>query len=204
MPPADGARDRRRSDGRRVCRRRRGRNSPPARRAELVRDPATRELRPIAPRDIGILFRTKDSHQDFEKALERRQIPSYVYKGLGFFEADEIKDVLALLRYLASPESNLRAAAFLRSRFVRLSDPALQALAPDLAAALSGRALPDARRRSDSEDRLVLERARAERGALAGPRRSAAAGGDARDGARRDGVSSSRRAGRASGRRART
>ena len=97
---------------------------------ELVRDPATRELRPISPRDIGILFRTKDSHQDFEKALERRQIPSYVYKGLGFFEADEIKDVLALLRYLAAPESNLRAAAFLRSRFVRLSDPALQTLAP--------------------------------------------------------------------------
>ena len=40
---------------------------------ELVRDPATREPRPISPRDIGILFRTKDSHQDFEKALERRQ-----------------------------------------------------------------------------------------------------------------------------------
>ena len=104
-----------------------------------VRDPATGELRPITPKDIGILFRTKDSHQDFEKALERRQIPSYVYKGLGFFEADEIKDVLALLRYLAAPESNLRAAALLRSRFVRLSDPALQALAPNLASVLSGR-----------------------------------------------------------------
>ena len=124
----------------------------------LVRDPATREPRPITPRDVGILFRTKDSHQDFEKALERQHIPSYVYKGLGFFEADEIKDVLALLRYLAAPESNLRAAAFLRSRFVRLSDPALQALAPNLAAALSGRSadLPAL----DEEDRLVLQRVR--------------------------------------------
>jgi ATP-dependent helicase/nuclease subunit A len=124
----------------------------------LVRDPATREPRPISPRDIGILFRTKDSHQDFEKALARRHIPSYVYKGLGFFEADEIKDVLALLRYLASPESNLRAAALLRSRFVRLSDPALQALAPNLASALSARRVDLAA--LDREDRVVLERAR--------------------------------------------
>jgi ATP-dependent helicase/nuclease subunit A len=124
----------------------------------LVRDPATRELRPISPRDVGILFRTKDSHQDFEKALDRWQIPSYVYKGLGFFEADEIKDVLALLRYLAAPESNLRAAAFLRSRFVRLSDPALQVLAPNLASALSARTVDLTP--LDAEDRLVLERAR--------------------------------------------
>ena len=125
----------------------------------LVRDPSTREPRPISPRDVGILFRTKDSHQDFEKALERQGIPSYVYKGLGFFEADEIKDVLALLRYLAAPDSNLRAAAFLRSRFVRLSDPALQALAPQIAAALNGTREP----RLDDigpEDRLVLARAR--------------------------------------------
>jgi ATP-dependent helicase/nuclease subunit A len=124
----------------------------------LVRDPATREARPMSPKDVGILFRTKDSHQDFEKALERQHIPSYVYKGLGFFEADEIKDVVALLRYLASPESNLRAAALLRSRFIRLSDPALQALAPNLAFALSGRSVEMSS--LDREDHMVLERAR--------------------------------------------
>ena len=126
---------------------------------EPVRDPATRVQRPVRPRDIAILFRTKDSHQDFEKALERQQVASYVYKGLGFFEADEIKDVLALLRYLALPESNMRAAAFLRSRFVRLSDPAIQALAPNLAQALLARtAQMDA---LDAEDRCVLELTRA-------------------------------------------
>jgi ATP-dependent helicase/nuclease subunit A len=126
---------------------------------ELVRDPSTGELRPISARDIGILFRTKDSHQDFEKALERQHIPSYVYKGLGFFEADEIKDVMALLRYLAVPDSNLRAAAFLRSRFVRLSDPALQALAPQIAAALTSAKEPGVEA-FGPEDRLVLDRAR--------------------------------------------
>lgn len=131
--------------------------------AEIVSGEIRRLIdeRGVSPRDIGILFRTKDSHQEFEKALERRHIPSYVYKGLGFFEADEIKDVLALLRYLALPDSNLRAAAVLRSRFVRLSDPGLQRLAPNLAAALGGGGRPSGVDGLDKEDRLVLDRARA-------------------------------------------
>ena len=48
--------------------------------------------------------------------------------GVHFFQRREIKDVLALIWYLADPMSDLRAAAFLRSRFVRLSDAALQTL----------------------------------------------------------------------------
>ena len=83
------------------------------------------------PADIAILFRSRDSHREFEAALERRGVPTYVYKGLGFFDADEIQDAVALLRYLADPLSNLRAAALLRSRLVRLSDAALRALGAD-------------------------------------------------------------------------
>ena len=126
---------------------------------QIVRDPSTQQPRPVSPRDVAILFRTKDSHRDFEIALENERIPSYVYKGLGFFEADEIKDVLALLRYLAAPDSDLRAAAFLRSRFVRLSDPAIQSLAPRIASALAG-GPPPALDGLDNEDRAVLERTR--------------------------------------------
>jgi ATP-dependent helicase/nuclease subunit A len=101
-----------------------------------VRDRQTGMARPVRPGDVGILFRTRESHREFETALERRGIPSYVYKGLGFFDADEIKDVLALLWYLADPLSNLRAAAWMRSRFVRMSDEALRLLAPHLSEAL--------------------------------------------------------------------
>jgi ATP-dependent helicase/nuclease subunit A len=61
-----------------------------------------------------------------------------VYKGLGFFDADEVRDVVSLVRFLADPSSDHRAAAFLRSRFVRLSDPGLQRLAPGIAAAVTG------------------------------------------------------------------
>jgi ATP-dependent helicase/nuclease subunit A len=143
-----------------------------------VRDKTTGLARPVKPGDIGILFRSRSSHREFEHELNIRGIPTYVYKGLGFFDADEIKDLTALVRYLADPTSNLRAAAFLRSRFVRLSDAALTALAPDLAAAIvgvsSGVAAPgsaldapdvldvlDGLDGLDGEDRRVLDHVRA-------------------------------------------
>jgi ATP-dependent helicase/nuclease subunit A len=106
--------------------------------AVTVRDRQTGVRRPARPGDVAILFRTRESHREFEEALETRGIPAYVYKGLGFFDADEIKDVLALLRYLAEPTSDLRSAALLRSGFGRMSDEGLRRLAPGIAAAVEG------------------------------------------------------------------
>ncbi len=103
-----------------------------------IRDRHTGVRRPIGPGDIGVLFRTRESHALFEAALATRGVPYYVYKGLGFFDAEEIKDILALVSYLADPFSNLRAAALLRSRIVRISDEGLKILAPDLAGAITG------------------------------------------------------------------
>ncbi len=101
-----------------------------------VRDKQTGVPRRARPGDVAILFRSREGHQAFEIALEAVRLPSYVYKGLGFFDTDEIKDAVALLRYLADPASDLRAAALVRSRIVRLSDSAVQALSPRLADAL--------------------------------------------------------------------
>ena len=123
-----------------------------------VRDRETGIRRPITPADIAILFRTRESHREFEAALEQRGIASYVYKGLGFFDTDEIKDVLSLMWYLADPLSNLRAASVLRSRFVRLSDDGLRLLAPGLAAALRGAHPPVVA--LESRDALALAQAR--------------------------------------------
>jgi ATP-dependent helicase/nuclease subunit A len=130
-------------------------------REDTVRDRRTGVPRAATPGDIAILFRSRASHRDFEQALEQAGIPTYVYKGLGFFDADETKDVVALIRYLARPASDLRAAAFLRSRFVRLSDPGLAALAPRLAASLTGATAPPGIDRLDDEDRRVLLHVRA-------------------------------------------
>jgi ATP-dependent helicase/nuclease subunit A len=124
-----------------------------------VRDRGTGIARPARPGDIGILFRSRSTHREFERELNARHIPTHVYKGLGFFDADEIKDVVALIRYLAEPTSDLRAAAFLRSRFIRVSDAALARLSPDLASVLT----PAAAGSNDLlglEDREVLAFAR--------------------------------------------
>jgi ATP-dependent helicase/nuclease subunit A len=130
--------------------------------AGIVHDRQTKLPRPARPGDIAILFRARESHREIEAALEARGIPTYVYKGLGFFDADEVKDLVALLRYLANPASPLRAAAFLRSRLARLSDPAVRAIAPDFAAIVEGREpIPSG---PEEEDRRVLHRLRASLG----------------------------------------
>lgn len=126
-----------------------------------VRDRARGTRRPAQPSDIAVLFRSRDTHREFEKALAARGVSTYVYKGLGFFDADEVQDGVALLRFLADPQSNLRAAAFMRSRLVRLSDAALAALAPGLASALTSTTPPAAFDRLDPDDRAVLEHLRA-------------------------------------------
>ena len=87
-------------------------------------------------------------------------MPTYVYKGLGFFEADEIQDAVALLKYLADPLSDMRAAALLRSRIVRLSDGAIARLAPRLADAILNPNAPDSMSTLGGEDGLVLTRLR--------------------------------------------
>ncbi|HEY7190627.1 MAG TPA: UvrD-helicase domain-containing protein, partial [Vicinamibacterales bacterium] len=127
----------------------------------LVRDRDTGLPRSVRPSDIAVLFRARDSHREFEDALERRGLPSYVYKGLGFFDTDEIKDVRALLSYLANPLSALAAAAWLRSRFVRVSDEGLRRLGPSLTDALLAERPPHSVASLDSGDAQALIDARA-------------------------------------------
>jgi ATP-dependent helicase/nuclease subunit A len=124
--------------------------------AASVRDRVSGIRRQARPSDVAILFRSRDSHRDFERALDRRGVPTYVYKGLGFFEADEIQDAVAVLRYLADPLSDLRAATLLRSRIVRLSDEAVARLAPDVAAAILSPESPARSSALGDEDRRVL------------------------------------------------
>ncbi|MDQ3070692.1 MAG: UvrD-helicase domain-containing protein [Acidobacteriota bacterium] len=125
-----------------------------------VRDRDTGVARRPLPGDIAILFRTRASHKEIEAALESRGVPTYVYKGLGFFDSDEVRDLLAMLRFLAQPESEARAAALLRSRFFRISDGALQTLSGRLAPALAwSEGRPDALDTLDAGDRAILDAA---------------------------------------------
>jgi ATP-dependent helicase/nuclease subunit A len=130
-----------------------------------VRDRLTGMRREARPADVAILFRSRDSHREFESALDRARISSYVYKGLGFFESDEIQDAVALLRYLADPLSNLRAAALLRSRIVRLSDTAVASIGPAAADAILAESTHPSTLSFDAEDRRTFDLLR-----LAAPR----------------------------------
>ena len=81
------------------------------------------------PKNIAILFRSRTHYRVYEEALSERGVPAYVYRGLGFFDSPEVKDIQALVRFLSEPGSELRAAELLRSRFVALSDNGLARIA---------------------------------------------------------------------------
>lgn len=125
-----------------------------------VRDQTTGVSRRVSPGDVAILFRARETHREFQAALEALGIPAFVYKGLGFFDTDEVKDYRALLRFLASPRSDLRAAALLRSRLVRVSDAALVELAGDLSATLLADEPPLSVDRLEPVDRALVIRLR--------------------------------------------
>ena len=122
-----------------------------------VRDQYSARMRPIKLSDIAVLFRSRESNRYFEQAFECLGIPTCAYKGLGFVDTDEVKDIRALLRYLANPLSELRAAAFLRSRFVGVSDCALAELAGRLCDALVR--MPESEKVAalSAEDRRILD-----------------------------------------------
>ena len=57
----------------------------------VIRDRDTGIRRSVKPGDIAILFRARESHREFERALEECGIAAHVYKGLGFFDTPEIQ-----------------------------------------------------------------------------------------------------------------
>ncbi len=61
--------------------------------------------------DYAILYRSNHQARPLEKALREQRIPYRITGGPSFFEAAEVKDVLAYLRLLANPDDD---AAFLR------------------------------------------------------------------------------------------
>ncbi len=126
-----------------------------------VRDRDTGVPRAIEVGDIAILFRSRDSHREFERALEARGIPTYVYKGLGFFESDEIQDLVAVLRALAAPHDPVRVAALLRARISRVSDAGLLALRDVLGDVLTTGADDEVAAALSPDDRAALRRLRA-------------------------------------------
>ncbi len=77
------------------------------------------------PGDIAVLFRAMTDIKRYEQELVRLGIPFHVIKGRGFYDRQEIVDVLNLLRWLTDPSDALALAGVLRSPFCAVSDETL-------------------------------------------------------------------------------
>jgi len=78
--------------------------------------------------DIALLFRAMTNVQIYESAFRRANIPYQTVLGRGFYEREEITDLIQLLRFLDNKTDELALAAVLRSPLGGISDNALLAL----------------------------------------------------------------------------
>jgi ATP-dependent helicase/nuclease subunit A len=78
--------------------------------------------------DVALLFRAMTNVQTYESAFRRANIPYQTVLGRGFYEREEITDLIQLLRFLDNKTDELALAAVLRSPLGGISDNALLAL----------------------------------------------------------------------------
>ncbi|MCM3905112.1 MAG: UvrD-helicase domain-containing protein [Pyrinomonadaceae bacterium] len=84
--------------------------------------------RPVQYSEIALLFRAMTNVQTYESVFRRANIPYQTVLGRGFYEREEIRDLIQLLRFLDNKTDELALAAVLRSPLVGISDNALLAL----------------------------------------------------------------------------
>ena len=79
--------------------------------------------------DIALLFRAMTHVQIYESVFRRANIPYQTVLGRGFYEREEITDLIQLLRFLDNKTDELALAAVLRSPLCGISDNALAGVA---------------------------------------------------------------------------
>ncbi|MGZ5483700.1 MAG: UvrD-helicase domain-containing protein [Pyrinomonadaceae bacterium] len=94
--------------------------------------------------DIAVLFRALTGVGIYESALRRAGIPYLTVQGKGFYQREEITDLIQLLRFLDNTTDEIALAAVLRSPLGGISDNALFALrsAPEVGETTDGKKLP--------------------------------------------------------------
>jgi len=59
------------------------------------------------PEEISVLFRTNNLGKKIERVFRRNKIPCHLSRARGFFDREEIRDIIAFLRLKANPYSKL-------------------------------------------------------------------------------------------------
>ena len=77
------------------------------------------------PGDVAVLLRSFTHVREYEEALRAAGVAAYVVEGRGYYEREELHEVLAALHVLVNPHDEPALLTVLRSPFVGLSDDAL-------------------------------------------------------------------------------
>jgi ATP-dependent helicase/nuclease subunit A len=98
------------------------------REGRVIYDKDAREHRPMNYGDIAILFQATTSITLYEDVFKAAGLPFVTVAGRGYYNRQEVWDLLNLLTALHNPADNLALATALRSPLFSLSDDALLAL----------------------------------------------------------------------------
>jgi len=120
----------------------------PASRLQIISAPISNGKRdagaPVSYGEIAVLFRALTGVGVYESALRRAGIPYLTVQGKGFYQREEVTDLIQLLRFLDNSTDEIALAAVLRSPLCGISDNALFALrsAPFAGETADGKKLP--------------------------------------------------------------
>ena len=101
-------------------------------REKLVWDDDAGDWRPVQPRDVAILLSRMTHSLEYERQLQKHNVPYYVVAGTGFFKQQEVFDVLNALRVIDNPLDDIALFGVLRSSLVALDDNALMHITESL------------------------------------------------------------------------
>ena len=93
-----------------------------------VYDKAKRKTRAMQYRDVAVLFQSMTRLPLYEEVFKSQEIPFLAVAGRGYFDRQEVWDLLDLLRFLHNPADSLALATVLRSPIFAFSDDLLFAL----------------------------------------------------------------------------
>lgn len=96
--------------------------------ARPIYDRAIDAVRPVRYGDMALLLRSMTYVNIYEKALRALGVPFVTVAGRGYYDRQEVRDLLNLLQALYTPADELALAAALRSPLFGVSDEALYAL----------------------------------------------------------------------------
>jgi len=103
-----------------------------ANREKLVWDEKSESWRGVQPRDVAILLSRMTNSLEYERQLQKYNVPYYVVAGTGFFKQQEVFDILNALRIIDNPLDDIALFGVLRSSLVGLDDNAMMHIAETL------------------------------------------------------------------------